>query len=117
MLAISQLWRRRHLLASPSEISRLIGPHMENDPNELLLRAHTLLGNSIAREPIIASRASYTRATPLFQKSAIVPKPKRGPVRAGFLAFLLTKTGAAGRFYCDRVLRVVSNKISGRREP
>jgi hypothetical protein len=46
MLAISQLWRRRHPLAYPSEIGRLIVPQIENDPNELLLCAHTLLGKT-----------------------------------------------------------------------
>ena len=44
------------LLASPSEIGWLIGPQMENDPNELLLGAHTLLGNNIAHEPYLSWR-------------------------------------------------------------
>jgi hypothetical protein len=114
MLAISQLWRRRHLLASPSEIGRLVGPHMENDPNELLLRAHTLLGNNVAREPHCRIESRLHAGNPSVLQVGDIAKAQEGTSEDGFPCLFVNEDWSRSRFHYDRVLRVVSDKISGR---
>ena len=101
----------------PGEIVRLVGPHMESDPNGLRLRAHTLLGNNIARGPHNhVENMLYARNRPVL-KVGDSAKAQMRISQDGFPYLFVIEDWSRRRFHYDGVLRVVPDKISGRWEP
>ena len=101
----------------PGEAVSLVHPHMESDPHELHLRAHTLLGNNIARGPHIqVENTPYARNRPVLKvgDSAITQK-RTSEERFPYL--FVIEDWSRCRFHYDGVLRVVPDKISERRKP
>jgi hypothetical protein len=101
----------------PREIAWFIGPHIENDPNQLLLRAQTLSGNNIAREPHYRVGSTLEAGNPLVLTVGDSAKAQDGSSEERFPSLLVNEDRSRSRFHYDRVPGVVSDKISGRREP
>jgi hypothetical protein len=117
MLAISQLVAEEASIGFPSEIGRLIGPHMENDPNELLLRVHTLLGNNVARAPHCRIESRLHAGSPSVLQVGDIAKAQEGTSEDGFPCLFVNEDWSRSRFHYDGVLRVVSDKISRKGKP
>ena len=101
----------------PGEIGRLIGPHMESDPNGLLLRAYTLLGNNIVREPHYRVESRLYARNLSILKVGDSTKAQNGTSEDRFPCLFVNEDWSRSRFPFDRVLGVVSDKICGRRQP
>ena len=96
----------------PVKIGWLIGVHSERDPDALLLRARTLLGTNVARGPHY-----HVESTLCAQPVRDGAKAPKGTSEGGFPCLFLNGGWSRSRLYYGRVLTVVSDEISERREP
>jgi hypothetical protein len=101
----------------PSEIGRLFGPHMESDPNELLLRAQTMLDNNIAREPHYRVESTLYARNLSVLKVGDSAKALTRTSEDRFPCLFVNEDWSCSRFHFDRVLKVVSDEVCGGRQP